>query len=160
MLDTLMQSLATPKKDRAHIFFLFSLHSFGDDYATLKARVLRSLCDAIGPDKALATQYGGIVAVSLFGPKAINAFILPLALEYWKQWNDSLARITDLEKRMEIQMCQQATLIALSVFLGPEKNQESPEALDMKWEDLEETFGDSLVLLSAEDEMEYSTCLI
>jgi transcription initiation factor TFIID subunit 6 len=133
---------------------------FGEDYATLKARVLRSLCDAIGPDKALSTQYGGIVAVSLFGSKAINAFILPVALEYWTQWKDSLARVNDLEQRMEIQMCQQATLNALSIFLGPTKNQESPEALDMDWEDLEDTFGDSLVLLSKTDEIEYSTCFI
>jgi transcription initiation factor TFIID subunit 6 len=126
----------------------------------LKARVLRSLCEAIGPDKVLSTQYGGIVAVSLFGSKAINAFILPLTLEYWKQWNDNLARINDLERRMEIQMCQQATLNALSIFLRPENNQESPEALDMEWEDLEDTFGDSLVLLSTTHEKEYSTCFI
>ncbi|KAG7345166.1 TAF6 C-terminal heat repeat domain containing protein [Nitzschia inconspicua] len=133
---------------------------FGDNYATLKAKVLRSLCDAIGPDKALTTQYGGIVAVSLFGPKAINAFILPLALEYWNQWNDTLARVGDLEKRTEIQMCQQATLNALYAFLGPENNQESPEALDMTWDDLEDTFGDSLVSMSALDEKEYSSCFV
>jgi transcription initiation factor TFIID subunit 6 len=137
-----------------------TFYRFGEDYATLKARVLRSLCEAVGPDKALSTQYGGIVAVSLFGSKAINAFILPLALEYWKQWNESLARINGLEQRMEIQMCQQATLAALSIFLGPENNQESPEALDMQWKDLEDTFGDSLVLLSTTDEKEYSTCFI
>lgn len=124
----------------------------------LKARVLRSLCDAVGPEKALATQYGGIVAISLFGHKAINAFILPLTLEYWSQWNDGLASITDLEKRMELQMCQQATLSALSVFLGPENHQE--EALDMKWEELEDTFADALVLLSATDEQEYSLCFV
>ncbi|KAL3916770.1 MAG: hypothetical protein SGARI_007884, partial [Bacillariaceae sp.] len=114
----------------------------------LKARVLRTLCDAIGPDKSLATQYGGIVAVSMFGAKTINAFILPLTLEYWKQWHDQLAQLSDLEKRMEIQMCQQATLDALSIFLGPE-NQEVSDAMDMKWDDLEETFGDSLVMMSA-----------
>lgn len=152
--------LKTPVVSQPPVCILILLRRFGDDYATLKARVLRSLCDAIGPDKALSTQYGGIVAVTLFGPKAINAFILPLALEYWKLWNESLARINDLEKRMEIQMCQQATLSALSVFLGPESNQESPEALDLKWEDLDDTFGDSLVWLSTIDEKDYSTCFI
>lgn len=124
----------------------------------MKARVLRTLCDAIGPDKSLPTQYSGIVAVSLFGPKAINAFILPLTLEFWKQWNERLSRITDLEKRMEIQMCQQATLNALSIFLGPE-NQEVPEAMDMTWEDLEKTFGDSLVMLSTNQD-EYAVSFI
>ena len=132
--------------------------SFGDDYATLKARVLRTLCDAVGPEKCLPTQYGGIVAISLFGPKAINAFVLPLALDYWKGWNDTLARVNNLEQRMEVQMCQQATLNALSTFLGP-ANQEAPEALGMEWDELESQFGDPLVMLCA-NETEYAFCFI
>jgi hypothetical protein len=119
---------------------------------------LRTLCDAIGPDKSLPTQYGGIAAVSLFGPKTINAFILPLTLEYWNLWNENLAQISDLEKRMEIHMCQQATLNALNVFLSPE-NHEVPEAMDIKWEDLEQTFGDPLVMLSNNQD-EYAICFI
>jgi transcription initiation factor TFIID subunit 6 len=138
--------------------FLCDYNRFGGDYATLKARVLRTLCDAIGADKTLPTQYGGIVAISLFGPKAINAFILPLAMEYWKRWNDALARLTDLEKRMEVQMCQQATLSALGVFLGP-INQEAPEAMDIEWEDVEETFGDPLIMLCT-NETEYALSFI
>jgi transcription initiation factor TFIID subunit 6 len=132
--------------------------SFGDDYATLKSRVLKTLCDAVGPDQSLPTQYGGIVAISLFGPKAINAFILPLALDYWKRWSDSLARVNDLEQRMEVQMCQQATLNGLSVFLGP-TNKEAPEAIDMEWEVLEDTFGDPLVMLST-NETEFALCFV
>ena len=125
----------------------------------LKARVLRTLCDAIGAGKSLPTQYGGIVAVSLFGPKTINAFVLPVTLEYWKQWDEVLAQSNDLEKRTNIQMCQQATLDALSIFLGPD-NQEVFEAEDMTWEDLEDTFGDTLVMLSTADQDEYSLCFI
>lgn len=116
------------------------------------------MCDAVGPDKSFPTQYGGIVAVSLFGPKAINAFILPVALEYWKKWNEGLDRIKCLEKRTEIQMCQEATLNALAVFLGPE-NQEISEAMDTSWEDLEDTFGDSLVRMSTNKD-EYAICFI
>ena len=56
---------------------------FGEDYATLKARVLRTLCDATGPDRSTTTQYGGIVAISLFGPKAIDAFLLPVVPSYY-----------------------------------------------------------------------------
>lgn len=85
--------------------------------------------------------------MSLFGPKAINAFVLPLALDYWKQWNDDLSRVSGLETRMEVHMCQQATLSALCVFLGSE-NQEAPESMGITWDSLEETFGDSLVILS------------
>jgi transcription initiation factor TFIID subunit 6 len=119
---------------------------------------LRTLCDAIGADKTLPTQYGGIVAISMFGPKAINAFILPLTMEYWKRWNDALSRLTDLEQRMEVQMCQQATLNALGVFLGP-TNQEAPEAMDIYWEELEQTFGDPLVMLCT-NETEYAMSFI
>lgn len=99
------------------------------------------------------------MGITLFGPKAINAFVLPLALEYWQEWQDALAlQLTDLEQRMDVQMCQQATLNALGVFLGP-SNQEAPEAMNMGWEKLEDTFGDQLVMLST-NETEYSVCFI
>jgi transcription initiation factor TFIID subunit 6 len=92
-------------------FFLFLDYRFGDDYATLKARVLRTLCDAAGADKSLATQYGGFVGITLFGPKAINAFLLPLAMDYWNQWEKKLDETNDLEQRLELQMCKQAMLV-------------------------------------------------
>ncbi len=131
---------------------------FGDDYATLKARVLKTLCDAAGPDKCLPTQYGGFVAISLFGPKAINAFLLPLAMEYWKTWDTTLNATDDLGQRMELQMCQQAVLDALGVFLSKEEN-ETPDNLLTRWSDLENTFGDRLVMLTSE-EIEYANCII
>jgi hypothetical protein len=77
----------------------------------LKARVLRTLCDAAGVDKSLATQYGGFVGITLFGPKAINAFLLPLAMDYWNQWEKKLDETNDLEQRLELQMCKQAMLV-------------------------------------------------
>jgi transcription initiation factor TFIID subunit 6 len=135
-----------------------SLFRFGDDYATLKARVLRTLCDATGPDKCLPTQYGGFVAITLFGSKAINAFLLPLALEYWKTWEKTLEVTTDLNQRMELQMCQQAILDALGIFLmAPDS--EMPETAKIKWDNLAETFGDRLVMASSEV-TEYVHCLI
>jgi transcription initiation factor TFIID subunit 6 len=134
------------------------LFRFGDDYATLKARVLRTLCDAAAPDKCLPTQYGGFVAITLFGSKAINAFLLPLALEYWKTWETTLNVTSDLNQRMELLMCQQATLDALGVFLmAPDTDM--PENAMIKWHDLEETFGDRLVMTGSE-ETEYVHCLI
>lgn len=131
---------------------------FGDDYATLKARVLKTLCDAAGPDKCLPTQYGGFVAISLFGPKAINAFLLPLAMEYWKTWDTTLNATDNLAQRVELQMCQQAILDALGVFLSNEDN-DTPENLLTRWPELEDTFGDRLVMLTPE-ETEYAHCII
>ena len=131
---------------------------FGDDYATLKARVLRTLCDAAAPDKCLPTQYGGFVAITLFGSKAINAFLLPLALDYWNTWEKTLDVTTNLNERMELQMCQQAVLDALGVFLMA-PDMEMPENARVKWHDLEATFGDRLVMTSSE-ETEYVQCLI
>jgi len=131
---------------------------FGEDYATLKARVLKTLSDAIGPNRSLSTRYGGLVAITFFGPKAINAFVLPLALEYWNTSESMILNCTDLEERMEIHMFEQAILNALGVFLGP-TNRDAPEAMGMEWEELEDTFGDRLVMLCT-NETEYATCFI
>lgn len=90
---------------------------FGNDYPTLKARVLRTLCDAISPDKARTTQYGGIVGISLFGAKAVDAFLLPVISEYWKQWETELGSTTDREARTELLMCQQAVLVSYCCYV-------------------------------------------
>lgn len=92
-----------------HIFLHFC--RFGEEYATLKARVLRTLCDATSPDKSLTTQYGGIVAIALFGSKAIDAFLLPVVPEFWQKWDEALATATDVEQRTELLMCQEAVLV-------------------------------------------------
>jgi len=133
-------------------------YRFGEDYATLKARVLRTLCDAVAPDKCLPTQYGGFAAITLFGSKAINAFLLPLALEYWKTWEQTLDVTTDLYQRMELQMCQQAVLDALGVFLVT-PDTEMPDNARILWQDLEDAFGDRLVMTGSE-ETDYVHCLI
>ena len=95
-----------------HQVSLMVLVRFGEEYATLKARVLRTLCDATSPDKSLPTQYGGIVAISLFGPKAIDAFLLPVVPTYYQEWEKQLATETDMERRTELAMCQQAVLVS------------------------------------------------
>jgi len=100
--------------------------SFGEEYATLKSRVLRTLCDATSPEKSLTTQYGGIVAISLFGAKAIDAFLLPVVSEYWQKWDDALATSTDIEQRLELLMCQEAVLVCIAqnkviLWLMPKK---------------------------------------
>jgi len=131
---------------------------FGDDYVTLKSKVLAELCKAIGVGMPLSTQYGGIVGISLFGPKAINAFLLPVALEYWGQWEKKLEETNDLEQRLELQMCEQAVLNSLGVFLSHETT-EAPDALRTKWDELEDIFGDRMVMQTSE-KTEYAMCAI
>ena len=79
--------------------------------------MLKTLCDAISPDKSLATQYGGFVAISFFGPKAINAFVLPLAVDYWEAWQGKLHDTKDLEHQHELKMCQQAVLVSCCYYV-------------------------------------------
>ncbi|CAB9521142.1 TFIID subunit 6 [Seminavis robusta] len=131
---------------------------FGEEYATLKARVLRTLCDGTGPDKTVTTQYGGIVAISLFGSKAIDAFLLPVVPAYYQEWEKELAKVTDdMERRTELVMCQQAVLNALGIFLRRVDMVE--QSSRVSWDELEETFGDLLVP-SASSGNEYTTCFI
>jgi transcription initiation factor TFIID subunit 6 len=143
---------------------------FGDEYATLKARVLRTLCNAVAPDQALPSVYGGLVAISLFGTKAIDAFILPVAASSWKHWQDRLAAVSstagnntvqDWEEASDIRQCQQAVLEAMGLFLQRVSDAEKAERLD--WQDFEETFGDALVAIQGGGEgapTEYATCFV
>jgi hypothetical protein len=90
-----------------------SVTRFGDVYVSLKPRILKELCKAVEAGNPLATQYGGFVGITLFGPRNINAFVLPLALEYWNQWEKKMEETKDLEKRLELQMCEQAVLVRI-----------------------------------------------
>jgi hypothetical protein len=85
---------------------------FGDDYAMLEPRLLKALCKAVGPFRAPATIYGGFVAITHFGPNAVNAFLLPLVMNYWKKWEAKLEESMIAEERLELQMCQQAVLVS------------------------------------------------
>jgi len=130
---------------------------FGEEYATLKARILRTLCDATSPDKSLTTQYGGIVAISLFGSKAIDAFLLPVVPTYFQRWEALAATTTDMDQQVELLMCKQAVLNTLGIFLRHVSNVEQTSRIS--WEELEETFGDRLVACVGE-ETEYASCVV
>jgi hypothetical protein len=86
---------------------------FGDKYANLEPRVLHELCLATEAKRPLATRYGGFVALSLFGPRAIASFLLPLATDHWNTWQQTLDETTNLEQRLELQMFQQAILVCI-----------------------------------------------
>ena len=148
---------------------------FGTEYSTLKARVLRALCDAVivgttttattrtgnggkPPSSSLASRYGGTVGITLFGARAIDAFLLPSIMASWEDWELALQDPKmGPERTMEIHMCQQASLDALCVFLRQVSASEKAARLDRQ--DLEEVLGDRLIYL--EDGVnEYTMCFV
>jgi hypothetical protein len=56
-------------------------------------------------------MFGGIVGVTLFGPKAVDAFLLPLVIPYFTKWQHQLENTRNLEQRFALQECQQAILV-------------------------------------------------
>ena len=139
--------------------FCSCTNRFGEQYTTLKARVLRTLCEALTPDMPLTTQYGGIVGISRFGPKAVDAFLLPLATSYWIRWEEVLkaGAYDDVSGRFEIQQCQRALLEGLASFMQSVSPEEQSERVD--WEAMSDVFGEKLIPLRAEPS-EYVDCVV
>lgn len=58
------------------------------------------------------------MGISMFGPRAVDAFLLPLAREYWEKWETELKKVvsisdkSDVTKEYELHMCQQALLVS------------------------------------------------
>lgn len=100
-------------------FILSIKFSYGDQYTSIKPRVIKLLTQqALRIDRPFPTQYGGIVGISLFGSRAIDAFLLPLARAYWERWEMELDIVTksgggggDALREYELHMCQQALLV-------------------------------------------------
>ena len=100
---------------------MFDIIRYGSQYTNLSPRLLEVLCEAIGPDKPITTQYGGIVGLTFFGAKTIDSFLLPIAIPYWNDWENKLKLEVDAssvsndmdDHRFEIQQCQQALLVGL-----------------------------------------------
>jgi hypothetical protein len=117
-----------------------------------------TLCEATAPDKALPTCFGGLVAIALFGVKAVDAFLLPLAIPYIQQWDKALdSTFTDFDERMEIEMCQSALMNGIGRFLS--KADMGIQAGRIEYEPLEEAFGERLIPLRNEPN-EYAMCFI
>jgi len=143
---------------------------YGDQYATMKPRIIKLLTQqALRVDRPLATQYGGIVGISLFGPRAVDAFLLPLAREYWERWEGELHRLTnvdvdddnatvednnsnngekkkkkrDVGREYELQMCQQALLDAVQIFVQNVTPVEQAKRVDIGT--FADVFGERLI---------------
>lgn len=140
---------------------------------------MKKFCEAVGKDRPLTTIYGGLTGIACFGPKAVDAFVLPIAVPYWEAWEKTLDTTDVLRVRSEIQHCETAMLVscpefcwyfprfpshlsflqtALAVYLqGTSIDEQAERATEVG--DLEEAFGDRLVKLrNAADD--YSMCFI
>mmetsp|Transcript_4630 Transcript_4630/g.11661 ORF Transcript_4630/g.11661 Transcript_4630/m.11661 type:complete len:502 (-) Transcript_4630:136-1641(-) len=129
---------------------------YGDQYTTMKPRIIKLLTQqALRVDRPLATQYGGIVGISLFGPRAVDAFLLPLVQEYWERWEEELQRMTNradighvskgknVGREYELNMCQQALLNAMQVFMQNVTPGEQAKRVDIGT--FTDVFGERLI---------------
>jgi hypothetical protein len=98
-----------------------------------------------------------MVAINMFGPKAIDAFLVPYAVPYIQKWDQALETTNDLEERFAIQQCQQALLNGLGIFLNRVSVNEQAERVSAQ--ELVEAFGERLVPLRSEVP-EYAGCFI
>ena len=133
---------------------------YGVQYTTMKPRIMKLLTQqALRLDRPLVTQYGGIVGISLFGPRAIDAFLLPVAKEYWECWDKELQTFVnnsssssgkkrDVWREYELQMCQQALLDAVSMFMRGVNPGEQAKRVDI--ESFADVFGERLIPMQPE----------
>mmetsp|Transcript_28456 Transcript_28456/g.52535 ORF Transcript_28456/g.52535 Transcript_28456/m.52535 type:complete len:508 (-) Transcript_28456:68-1591(-) len=140
---------------------------YGDQYTTMKPRIIKLLTQqALRVDRPLATQYGGIVGISLFGPRAVDAFLLPLAQEYWERWEGELQCLTnsanngekrDVGREYELNMCQQALLNAMQIFMQNVTPGEQAKRVDIGT--FTDVFGERLIPMRP-DVTDYMAALI
>lgn len=125
---------------------------YGNQYTTMKPRIIKLLTQqALRVDRPLATQYGGIVGISLFGPRAIDAFLLPLAQDYWERWEGELQNLTNTDgggnrnvgREYELNMCQQALLNAMQIFMQNVLPGEQAKRVDIGT--FSDVFGERLI---------------
>ena len=92
--------------------------------------------------------------MSLFGPRAVDAFVLPVAREYWERWEGELEALTqkggkrDQVREYELGRCQQALLDAVQIFVGDVTPGEQGRRVDVGA--FADAFGERLVPLRPE----------
>lgn len=159
-------------RNEAAITLAICTNLFSKDYTTLKSRILRTLCQALemDDDHSLSSRYGGIIAITLFGNRAIDAFIIPLIVDCWDVWEDELGKISSSHHRnshrddsalleMEITMCQYAVLNSLCTYLQSATLEERSERLlNLNMNDI--LGDDRMILLSSDYSDEYNMCFV
>jgi transcription initiation factor TFIID subunit 6 len=155
---------------------------FSNDYTTLKSRILRTLCQALDTttiddhhnnnNMNLSSRYGSIIAITLFGNRAIDAFLLPLLMDCWDVWeeelykkynNNSTTNNSNInispELEMDIIMCQNALLNAVGTYIQHTTIEEHAQRfIDLGINDV--LGGDRMMILSSDYETEYNMCFV
>ena len=161
-------------RNEAAITLAICTNLFSKDYTTLKSRILRTLCQALemDDDHNLSSRYGGIIAITLFGNRAIDAFIIPLVMDCWDVWEDELGKISSSSNHvsigsrhsselleMEITMCQYAVLNSLSTYLQSTTLEERSERLlHLNMNDI--LGDDRMILLTSDYNDDYNMCFV
>jgi transcription initiation factor TFIID subunit 6 len=158
-------------RNEAAITLAICTNLFSKDYTTLKSRILRTLCQALemDDDHSLSSRYGGIIAITLFGNRAIDAFIIPLIIDCWDVWENELGKISSSRRNshrdasdildMEIMMCQYAVLNSLSTYLQTATLEERSERLLQL--NMNDILGDDrMILLTSDYNDEYNMCFV
>mmetsp|Transcript_9359 Transcript_9359/g.13999 ORF Transcript_9359/g.13999 Transcript_9359/m.13999 type:complete len:391 (-) Transcript_9359:177-1349(-) len=128
-------------------------NQFGDKYGNLRGKVIQILCKALVGEE-LGRCYGAIIAITMFGPKAVDAFILPL-VEYWSIWTNMLETSIG-EQRYGLQRCRDALLYALAVYNVTDVDKSN----SLEYSKLSDIFGNALVPLLHTQETQYADCFI
>jgi len=98
-------------RDEASDVLVRTCALFGDKYGNLRGKVIQTLCKALElQGDELGRWYGGIVGITKFGAKTVDAFILPL-VGHWNVWEGALEK-TSGEVRFGLQRCQDALLVS------------------------------------------------
>jgi hypothetical protein len=123
------------KREAAAVLAL-ACDAYGDEYATLRSRIVKALCRASAADRTLPSRYGGIVGLTALGPRAVSAFLLDPSTVWFKDFEATLDadgaapppaaaaegagndrfKLSDSD-RYGVQMCQRAMLDAVGMVL-------------------------------------------
>lgn len=140
--------------------------TYGEKYKNLQGSVLKTLCKALEHTSYdyLGSWYGGIIGITKFGVKAMDAFLLPL-MGYTMVWEETLDqdKVDSLSRknrniRYALHRCQDALLYAMAVYM--EKMEELDPSNRLDYVKYSEVFGDRLTPFCNRMDMEYSSYFI
>ena len=102
-------------RDEASDVLVRTCALFGEKYGNLRGKVIQTLCKALElKGNELGRWYGGIVGITKFGAKTVDAFILPL-VGHWDALEKTLEESSG-ESCFAVQRCQDALLVSLICF--------------------------------------------
>lgn len=125
-------------RDAAASLLILICQKYGDAYAQLQPRVLKTLLKAIcDPTKGFPSKYGAIMAFSLLGPDTIEAFIIPNIKEILEEGSSPSEMAGGIEK----EKLEHALLAAIGKWLKKNPDQQGKPHAEALWE----CFGEKLL---------------